>query len=208
MKIKLFLLSLATAGVLVACGEKKDADKAETGEKKEAAAAEGNAVALDAKASYVEWIATKEVGGGHQGKFYIKPEESKVTVKDGKVTSAVLVFDLTKFEITDKQALPKDKQEQLVGHLSSKDFFNVEKFPTAKFELVSIEGENVTGNLTLLGQTKSYTFKADVKVDGEKVSAIATTTIDRTVWGMKYNPDQAVIKNEVELNINLMSSAS
>jgi polyisoprenoid-binding protein YceI len=36
---------------------------------------------------------------------------------------------------------------------------------------------------------------------------IATTTIDRTVWGMKYNPSQAVIKNEVELNINLVSAA-
>ncbi|MBX3102300.1 MAG: YceI family protein [Bacteroidetes bacterium] len=206
MKIKLFLLSLATAGLLVACGDKKEGDKGQTGDAKEAAAGEGQAVALDDKATYVEWIATKEVGGGHQGKFYIKKDESKVTVKDGKITAATLVFDLTKVEITDPQPLPKDKEEQLKGHLASPDFFNTEKFPTAKFELVSIEGEKVTGNLTLVGQTKSYSFNADVKVEGDKVSVVATTTIDRTNWGMTYNPKQAVIKNEVELNINLKSA--
>jgi len=50
-------------------------------------------------------------------------------------------------------------------HLRSGDFLNVDEFPEAKFESTAFDGKTLTGNLTLLGVTKSITI--DVEKIGE-----------------------------------------
>jgi polyisoprenoid-binding protein YceI len=87
--------------------------------------------------------------------------------------------------------------------LKSANFFDVAKYPTMTFKSRSIaeRGTNrfaVTGDLTFHGVTHPITL--DVKALGRGkglkdvpfVSYIATTTIDRTQWGMSFDAPLAV----------------
>jgi polyisoprenoid-binding protein YceI len=84
------------------------------------------------------------------------------------------------------------------GHLRSGDFFEVEKFPKASFKSTSVveKGEGklqITGDLTLHGVTKSVTLDASYEGSGkdpwggERSGFTATTTINRTDFGVSFN---------------------
>ncbi len=99
-------------------------------------------------------------------------------------------------------------------HLKSADFFNVEKFPTARFVSTKvILGKNdratVEGNFTLLGITKPLTLKVrlnkramDIQKNRMRTGFSAKTTIKRSRYGMKkYLPligDDVTIRIEAE----------
>ncbi|MBX3473775.1 MAG: YceI family protein [Planctomycetes bacterium] len=106
----------------------------------------------------------------------------------------------------------KDKTNvKLTGHLKSADFFNVEKYPTAKFVSTEIkEGgsgatHTVTGNLTIMETTKSVTFPATIKVDGGKVTATAPMfKINRNDWGITYKGmADNLIKDDVGIEFEI-----
>lgn len=83
-------------------------------------------------------------------------------------------------------------------HLSSKDFFNVAEFPTAKFvsDKFSFAGDKVTevtGQLTLLGKTNPVTLKAtkfncydNPMLKREVCGGDFETTIQRSQWGINW----------------------
>ena len=97
-------------------------------------------------------------------------------------------------------------------HLRSKDFFNVEQFPTLTFKADNFTWDakptQVAGNLTMLGVTKPVTLqveptKCDTRIDKAFVcGAVVTTTIKRTDFGMKayvpYISDDIKVQIEVE----------
>ena len=102
-------------------------------------------------------------------------------------------------------------KDKLQGHLSSDDFFSVEKFNEAKFVITKInkvdgKNYNITGDLTIKGITNPITFDAVVMND----SAKSTLKIDRTKFDIKYGSgsffeglgDKA-IDNEFTLNLEL-----
>jgi len=86
-------------------------------------------------------------------------------------------------------------------HLKSKDLFNVEQFPEAKFvsDKFVFSGDKlkeVTGQLTLLGQTHPITIKANKfncyespMLKREVCGGDFEATIDRTQWGLNYGVD-------------------
>lgn len=95
--------------------------------------------------------------------------------------------------------------EKLTNHLKSADFFNVNEHPKATFTSKKIEpaGDgkvNITGDLTLLGNTQAITFPATVSTDGD-FSLKAEFQIDRTRFGMDYGTD-GVLK-EVDMTIKV-----
>jgi polyisoprenoid-binding protein YceI len=89
--------------------------------------------------------------------------------------------------------LPKFDQ-----HLKSKDFFDAEAFPTAKFvsKKIIVSGKNkakIEGDLTLLGITKSVVLNVKFNKAGlnpinqkQSIGFSATTTINRSDFGIKY----------------------
>ncbi|MBS1925274.1 MAG: YceI family protein, partial [Bacteroidetes bacterium] len=112
-------------------------------------------------------------------------------------------------------------------HLKSPDFFDVAKYPTAKFEITAVEPfiadsssgntsvvENATnlikGNLSIKDSIINISFPAKVTLDANSASAFAHFNIDRTRWGINYkgpgNPKDWVINKDV--NIKLTISAS
>ena len=95
-------------------------------------------------------------------------------------------------------------------HLSSADFFDVAKFPTATFTSTAVEATGdsakITGRLTIKGITKPVTldakfYGAGVNPMGKKLNVgfTATTSIKRSDFGLGYA--LPVIPDRVELRI-------
>ncbi|MFP5449564.1 MAG: YceI family protein [Alphaproteobacteria bacterium] len=95
-------------------------------------------------------------------------------------------------------------------HLASADFFEVEKFPTAKFVSTSVVANGneakITGDLTLHGVTKLVVLDAKLMGAGvnpmnkaQTVGFTATSTLKRSDFGLGYAAP--VVSDEVELKI-------
>jgi polyisoprenoid-binding protein YceI len=104
--------------------------------------------------------------------------------------------------------------DQRNSHLKSSDFFDVANLPTATFTSTSVVKNgnhlSVTGNLTLHGVTKPVVLDV-VGPNGSMTDPkgnvhtgfSATTTIDRTAFGIGPKFPAAAIGNDVTLDIEL-----
>lgn len=100
------------------------------------------------------------------------------------------------------------------AHLKSADFFNVDKYPTARFvsSKVTLTGDNkatVEGDFTLIGITKPLTLKVrlnrramDIRENIIRSGFSVRTTVKRSRYGMKYSlpfvGDDVTIRIEAE----------
>ena len=139
------------------------------------------AVNINKSASSIGWLA-KKVTGEHNGTVGISA--GALNVDGNKLVGGNFTIDLK--SIKDLDITDANYNQKFIGHISSGDFFEVEKFPTATFVITKVAGNQVTGNLTVKGITKSITFPAEIAVKGGKVSAKANITIDRTDFNIRY----------------------
>ncbi len=208
---KLILNSLTIVTIaLTLVGCKKEAKEAATGaaETVSKVVAETKYKAIAAE-SMIHWKANKLVGG-HEGTIHL--EKGIIKSKANALVGGNFIFNIGSLKCTDIPATDEGNAK-LVGHLMSADFFDVENHPNAAFEITKVEGNNVSGNLTIKGVKKNITFPANVSVNGEELTISSNTfTIDRTEWNIKYNSgkfaDPAklgdyLIKDNVELKIML-----
>jgi polyisoprenoid-binding protein YceI len=95
--------------------------------------------------------------------------------------------------------------DKLTAHLKSPDFFEVKRYPEAKFVSTAVKksksGHTVTGDLTLHGETKELSFPAEIAVDAKGLKLVAKFKIDRNDWGISYG--KGMINDEVALNIDV-----
>jgi polyisoprenoid-binding protein YceI len=145
----------------------------------------------------IEFVGTKK-DGKHDGGF--KKFTGSLKPVDGDITKATLSVDI------DTKSLWAD-QEKLKDHLMSKDFFDVAKYPDAKFVSKEIKAEKkdenthvITGDLTLHGTTKSLTFPAKVTTTDDTVTLESTFKFDRTDFGISYKPEE--VNKEVTVKVN------
>lgn len=215
--IAIVMLSLS---LFTACKNTKG-EKAETSEATEVSEAGGNQIAVDVANSIINWEGSKPTKS-HNGTINIS--EGTLSVDNGKLTGGSFIIDMNTIADVD---LPEDKRGGLEAHLKGTasgkedDFFNVAKFPTAKFEITKVgallndENANslIYGNLTLRDSTKQVAFKANVTIEGEKVTAETPQfTIDRSEWGVKFgsksffdNLADNFINDDIGLSIKLSS---
>ncbi len=120
-------------------------------------------------------------------------------IDKGNVTAEVDVATLTADD-------PK-----LTGHLKSPDFFDVAKFPKARFVSTSLKPggdkgatHTVTGNLEMHGVTKSITFPATITVAGDAVNVDAEFVINRKDFAIVYPgmPDD-LIKDDILMKLQI-----
>ena len=138
-------------------------------------------VNVNKSASSVAWLA-KKVTGEHNGTVGISA--GALNVNGNKLIGGNFTIDLKTIKALD--ITDPGYNQKFIGHITSGDFFEVEKFPTATFVITKVAGNQVTGNLTVKGITKSITFPAEIAVNGGKVTAKANITIDRTDFNIKY----------------------
>lgn len=83
--------------------------------------------------------------------------------------------------------------DQRDAHLRSPDFFDAESHPAIAFESTGFDGETLEGNLTIRGVTRPVRLAVTKEGEGRdpwgnwKVAVTATTTLDRTQWGLTWN---------------------
>lgn len=132
--------------------------------------------------SVVEWTG-KKIGGSHNGEVKIK--SVSLDLKNGDIVGGKVIMDMT--TITDTDLKDEGYNQKLVGHLKSDDFFGVEKYPTATFEVTKstkfVNGKaSVTGNLTIKGKTEKVSF--EVTKNGGEYSA--QVNVDRSKFDVRY----------------------
>ena len=216
-KITLFISAIAA---LAACNNAPDADKAATTDTQAVVSAEGTAFGIDSTTT-VTWTGAKPTGT-HAGTF--KVSEGSLVINGDSLTGGGFIIDVNSLNNTDLAGDAENKGK-LEGHLKSADFFDVAKYPTAKFEITSVEPfaadssvktltvgatHTIKGNLTLKDSTKNISFPATVAITGNSATATADFNIDRTQWGMNYkgpnNPQDWVINKEVNIKLALPST--
>jgi polyisoprenoid-binding protein YceI len=118
-----------------------------------------------------------------------------LNIADGAIFGGEFIVDLTQLECVDLADSPM--HDILISHLQNDDFFDVANHPKATFviteacptaELTPGSGNlQITGDLTMRGQTHSIEFTASSGLTDEgKAAAQASFPIDRTRWGILY----------------------
>ncbi|MCS6985718.1 MAG: YceI family protein [Leptospiraceae bacterium] len=188
---------------LLACAKPPQAQKADARGIFPVAKPEGKEVALDVEKSVIKWIGTK-ITGRHNGT--VKLKSGSVYINRGFVTAGRFVVDMTTITNLDLEGEFKAKLEK---HLKSPDFFDVEKYPEAVFEIAAVvpgkDSDRVQGNLTMRGVTHGIEFDAHLEREAGTIKrAHAVFNIDRQKWGVAYKgkPDD-LISDIVNLELDL-----
>lgn len=212
---KVIISAFMLSAVLVACS-----DNGSQTEAKEAVAVEvtktetTQTYAMVAEGSHVDWRAAHL--GGVQPRFgKLMLSGAEVSTTDNVVTNAKVVMDMNNFTVENFE--DQESIDKLTGHLKSDDFFKVATYPVSTFELATIDSQEgdynsrISGNLTILGVTKSISFNANVLISDASVSVKSEDfVVNRTDWGLTYNtegtegvPADYLISNDIGFTIDV-----
>lgn len=178
-----------------------DSDQSMANADEDTTAADGDSIVLTPDNTTIAFIGshvTDEKPDPKARKGQFKKFDGTAVVEGGELKSLQVAIDTTSITT---------EQDKLTNHLKSPDFFDVNQHPEASFTATKIEaGEAgqvvVTGDLTLLGTTKTISFPATVSTeDGLKLDA--EFTIQRTAFGMEYGPDK--VQDEVQMMVTIGS---
>ena len=164
-------------------------------------------VEVNTTKSSVEWLG-KKIGRNHEGNIQLK--SGYFELQDDKIVAGNFVVDMTTITNTDLEN--ENYNQKLVGHLKSDDFFGVEKYPSATFEITqsskfSNGKATLSGNITIKGKMESISFEV------ERVGNVysAKMDIDRSKFDVRYdsssffdNLGDKAINDIFTLNIKLV----
>ncbi len=217
MNAQALTIAALAATFLVACGpseaEQQAAREKAIQDSIAAAAAAEHTYAMDAANSSVKWTGTMLGIKKHHG--VINMTEGKVTVQGGMVKAGSFTVDMKSIAAQDSAYAPDGSKQgtraMLLGHLASADFFAVDSFPTANFEITSVEGSTAAGKLTVRGKTNEEKV-TDIVVTEENgtVTATGKLAFDRQKYGVAWSSGSkdAVLNDIIELEISLSGNAA
>ena len=204
--------------LMYACNNAPKGDKAKISDAEQTAEASGESFTVDTSASSVRFTG-HGVGKNHPGTFQLS--SGQVNLADKKISGGEFIINIKSMDMEQKEAM---FQEKLKPHLLSGDFFDAEKFETARFVITKVEpykadnsdtsiiegaNFNVSGNFTLKDATKNITFPARIDLDQNTVRAKANFDIDRTQWQMNYGNDKTLgdkfISETVNINLDILA---
>jgi len=147
---------------------------------------------VDAEKSVVEWIG-RNINNRHHGRIAISGGE--VVMANGLPQSGRFVLDMN--TITNLDLQDEGWRGMLHRHLKSEDFFDVEHYPTATFELrgaAAIAGATpgtanveIAGQLTIKDTSRPICFPAIIAAQEDgALKAQAALDLDRTLWAVCY----------------------
>ncbi|HMB90350.1 MAG TPA: YceI family protein [Rhodothermales bacterium] len=200
--------------LLVGCAENAPSNPPMTLPARSVNLSEGDKLHVDTERSIIRWRGTKFWGlGKHEGIVWLA--SGTLTVQDAAVTAGSFVIDMNTIEVTDIPKSDPIPRKRLRNHLMDDDFFAVATYPTAQFTLTkSQENEThhqITGDLTLRGQTHPVTFAATFSaLSNKKVWATAQFSIDRQRWGVAYRGSRLtndLVDDDIHLELVLVATA-
>lgn len=137
---------------------------------------------LDLSNSFLNWEASRLLSG-HKG---------QVSLLGATINIENSLINPTEFRVDMNTISDVDGNENLVKHLKSADFFDVENNPESVITINSInslddEGNYlIDGDLTIKGITNPVSFPAKIYLENGDLKALAEFSIDRTLWDIKY----------------------
>ena len=166
---------------------------------------------VDTAKSTFKW-GGKKVTGAHWG--YVKFTDGTLAIEKGVLQGGSFNVDMNTIDCQDT---PGEWGQKLVGHLKGEDFFGTEKFPksTLVIKSATAKGSNlydVKADLTIKGVTNEVSFPATVTLVGNTATTVASFSIDRTKYGIKYgsgsffdNLGDKAIDNNFTVDVNLVA---
>ncbi|NQV89169.1 MAG: YceI family protein [Parcubacteria group bacterium] len=140
---------------------------------------------LVAEESVITWEASKKlVDVTHNGTVNVST--GRVVVEGGQITGGTVTVDMATIIDLDQVGEMKAKLE---GHLMSEDFFDVVNYPAATFTISGVDGDMVTGVMTIKGIDGEVTFEAEIEEEEMGVSLEGTLELDRSVWDVRYGSE-------------------
>jgi len=163
----------------------------------------GTKYVITAQNSKVEFVGSK-VTGSHNGSFQKFSGEIDYAGAPERGRVSVTI---------DTDSITAD-DANLTKHLKTADFFDVAKFPQAKFVSTEIRPggqggatHTITGNLTLHGVEKSVTFPATINVTPDVANVDASFSINRKDFGINYAGAQDnLIRDNVVLTLTIRAA--
>ena len=215
---KNFATILFIAALIISVTSCKDKAKEATTKAAEAVEETINSEAYTVKkeASTIEWKGFKPTGS-HTGTIAI--ERGVLDVTNGKIAGGSFIIDMTSIAVTDIPA-EDEKNGKLRGHLSSPDFFDVEKHPSAGFTITGLEEVEgkmmLSGNLSLKEAKNNVTFPVTISNENGAITLTSETfTIDRSKWNVQYgsksffdNLGDKFINDDMELKVMVKATKS
>lgn len=215
---------------LVSCNSSAPGESVETKEAQEVSKSEDKGAikySVDTEGDEVMWEGYKTYAdGSHYGTIQVN--NGSFVVEGGSLKGGSFTIDMKSIHSQDLKG-DKEKYQKLVGHLKSPDFFAVDSFPTAKFEITDAKPasaddttgatHHVSGNLTLRGITKNITIPAKVGIENNTVSfSTPEFVIDRSKWNVKFRSTsfaefeeiakEKAIADNIKLRVDLEAKAS
>jgi polyisoprenoid-binding protein YceI len=144
--------------------------------------------------SDIRWSGSSP-GRSHEGTIQVSKGE--LFFEKGNFAGSFII-DMNSIEVKDlegKEKITLESHLKGTGDEGASDFFNVRKYPTAKFDIIEIVGSSdqpnanatIGGNLTMCGVTKLVSFPGLINVTDEDITLSTNPfTINRTDWGIKY----------------------
>lgn len=171
---------------------------------------------VDINNSSAEWFAAKFTGK-HNGT--VKVSGGEINSNHGQLTGFV---EIDMHSIADSDIKDEKMNAKLTNHLKSEDFFNADKYPKARFDILSIEPiksieegvtHKVTGNLTIKDKTNPLSFDATIIIQSNKITCVGSAVVDRSKFDVRYGSKSffkdigdKVIYDDFTLKFNVIAS--
>lgn len=214
--LKLGTWAFALAMLVASCGSGKSDNTVNAGDSTAVSQVDLSGAYHADSTSLVAWRGFK-IGGSHDGTLAVS--QAEVLIKEGKLYGGYAEIDMNSLKVLD---LEGEMAEKLRGHLLNEDFFEVQTYPTARFEFTDIPEEglplegltSLQGNLTIKAKTKNISIPLESiardEATGEYTIKTPTFRINRADWDVRYGSSSfftglgdKVIDDEIELGFTL-----
>lgn len=203
------ITALCLSIAFTSCGGNGHESEASTDGMEESMEGEAKDVTINTASSKVMWKGQMLGMHSHEGNIMFK--EGAIQVKGDQVVGGNFTIDMGTITPTDEGYKDEDgrRKEDLVGHLSSPDFFDVANHPTASFAVTSVNGNTAKGNLTIRGNTHEETVE-NLTITNENgvVKITGDLTFDRTKYDVsfKHPMQEMVLSDDINLKIDISAS--
>ena len=211
-KNALLIAAISMSFAFASCaggGESADANAEASTETTEEMAAEAVAWTVDPAQSNIRWT-----GGTAGATVYshfgdLKVKGGSVMTSGSTITGGKFAVDMTSVDPKDDGYSEENPASKLVGHLGSPDFFNVAEYPEATFEVTSVEGNQIKGNLTIRGNTNEEVIEVSgmEMMPNGTMKATGKMVFDRQKYDVAWAHylKDTVLSDDIKLEITLVA---
>ena len=133
----------------------------------------------------IKWMG-KKIATEHYGEIGLS--NGFLEIRDDRITAGMFEVDMTTIRNSDIDN--EARNQRLVGHLKSNDFFSVEQYPASSLEITGStrfvdDKATISGRLTIKGKTEPVTFETVRKNN----TYSASLSVDRSKFDVRYGSD-------------------